>query len=99
MRLPFLCTLGGPFDELFLTRLPATRALCEGIFAVISASTVWAIRLLTHYSTKKMLCQGEFQDLFQILRGFLPQEPAFFEKNQKNFIFALRKDDESCLYR
>ena len=36
----FDCTLGGPFDNLFLTRLSAPRALCEGIVAVISASTV-----------------------------------------------------------
>ena len=36
----FDCTLRGPFDGLFPTRLSATRALCEGIIAFISASTV-----------------------------------------------------------
>ena len=34
------CTLSGPFDDLFLARLSAPRALCTGIIAVISASTV-----------------------------------------------------------
>ena len=37
----FPCALRGPFDELFPTRFPASRALCGGIFTVISASTVW----------------------------------------------------------
>lgn len=37
----FDCTLSGPFDEMFLTCLSATQALCEGINAVISASTVY----------------------------------------------------------
>ena len=36
----FDCALSGPFDNLFLTRLSAARALCKGIIAVISASTV-----------------------------------------------------------
>ena len=37
---PFDCTLSGPFANLFLIRLSATRTLCKGIIAVISASTV-----------------------------------------------------------
>jgi hypothetical protein len=37
---PFDCALRGPFDNLFLTRLSASRTLCKGIIAVISASTV-----------------------------------------------------------
>lgn len=41
----FDCTLGGPFDDLFLARLSATRTLCEGIVAFIPASTVCLIKL------------------------------------------------------
>ena len=41
----FDCALSGPFDKLFLTRLSAPRALCKGIIAVISASTVWCTKL------------------------------------------------------
>lgn len=37
---PFDCTLSGPFDNLFLIRLSASRTLCKGIIDVISASTV-----------------------------------------------------------
>ena len=37
----FHCTLNGPFDNLFLTRLSASRALWKGIIAVISVSTVY----------------------------------------------------------
>ena len=37
----FPCALSGPFDELFHTRISAYRALCSGINAVISASTVY----------------------------------------------------------
>lgn len=37
----FLRTLSGPFDIVFRTRIPASRALCGGIGAVISASTVF----------------------------------------------------------
>jgi hypothetical protein len=44
----FDCALRGPFDNLFLTRFPATRALCEGIIAVISASTVSIYFVLYH---------------------------------------------------
>ncbi len=36
----FDCTLSGPFDRRFLTRFSAPRALCEGVPAVTSASTV-----------------------------------------------------------
>ena len=36
----FDCALRGPFDNLYLTRLSAPRALCRGMTAVISASTV-----------------------------------------------------------
>ena len=37
----FDCALSGPFDNLFLTWFSAPQALCKGIIAVISASTVW----------------------------------------------------------
>ena len=40
LPLAFDCALRGPFDGLFLTRLSATRALCEVITDFISASTV-----------------------------------------------------------
>ncbi|MBQ1933869.1 MAG: hypothetical protein IIV03_03610 [Clostridia bacterium] len=40
LRLPFDCTLRGPFDGLFPACIPATQALCEVITDVISASTV-----------------------------------------------------------
>ena len=36
----FDCALSGPFDDLFLTRFSASRALCKGMIAVISASSV-----------------------------------------------------------
>ena len=39
----FDCTLRGPFANLFLTRISASRALCEGITDVISASTVYSL--------------------------------------------------------
>ena len=39
-KAPFDCALSGPFDNLFLTGLSASPALCEVITAVISASTV-----------------------------------------------------------
>jgi len=42
----FDCALSGPFDNLFLTRLSAPRALCRGIIAVISASTVSVIKFM-----------------------------------------------------
>ena len=44
----FLRTLSGPFDNVFRTRIPAPRALCGGINAVISASTVFLIYVLYH---------------------------------------------------
>lgn len=44
--LPFDCTLGGPFANLFLTRLSAFRTLCKGIINVISASSVYYIKFL-----------------------------------------------------
>ena len=37
----FDCALSGPFDNLFLTWLSPAQALCKGIIAVISASTVY----------------------------------------------------------
>lgn len=42
--------LSGPFDDLFLTRLSAARALWKGIIAVISASTVCCCVLVYHVS-------------------------------------------------
>ena len=36
----FDCALSGPFENLFFTRLSATRALCRSIINVISASQV-----------------------------------------------------------
>ena len=39
-RFAFRCTLSGPFDDLFLTWLPPSQALCTGIVAVTPASTV-----------------------------------------------------------
>ena len=41
----FDCALSGPFDNLFLAWLPASQALCGGIIAVISASTVCFMKL------------------------------------------------------
>ena len=38
--LSFDCALCGPFGSLFLTWFSASQALCKGIIAVISASTV-----------------------------------------------------------
>ena len=69
MRLPFLCTLGGPFDELFLTRLPATRALCEGIFAVISASTVCYSDVVGIIAPKSPFVKPSKENLFKPLSG------------------------------
>jgi hypothetical protein len=40
VKITFDCALSGPFDNLFLTWLSAPQALCKGIIAVISASTV-----------------------------------------------------------
>ncbi|MGN1450798.1 MAG: hypothetical protein ACI4XQ_01760, partial [Eubacteriales bacterium] len=40
VKITFDCALSGPFDNLFLTRFSASQALCKGIIAVISASTV-----------------------------------------------------------
>jgi len=37
----FDCALSGPFADLFLTRLSASRALCEVMIDFISASTVY----------------------------------------------------------
>ena len=53
----FDCALSGPFDNLFLARLSAPRALCRGIIAVISASTVWLIKLWSDYSIALLCCQ------------------------------------------
>ena len=69
VRLPFLCTLGGPFDELFLTRLPATRALCEGIFAVISASTVCYSDVVGIIAPKSPFVKPSKENLFKPLSG------------------------------
>ena len=41
----FQCALSGPFDGLFPTRLSASRILCGGIAAFISASTVYCIQM------------------------------------------------------
>ena len=53
----FDCTLRGPFDDLFLTRLSATQALCTGIIAFISASTVWRIKTCCYNITAHKPCQ------------------------------------------
>ena len=56
VKATFDCALGGPFDNLFLAWFSASQALCKGIIAVISASTVWNIYFL--YYIKQMLsCQ------------------------------------------
>lgn len=55
----FDCTLSGPFDDLFLPRLSATRVLCTGIIAVISASTVCLWTWLD-----SITAQGNCQSLF-----------------------------------
>ena len=41
----FDCTLRGPFDNLFLTQLSASWALCAVMAAVTSASTVCLLNL------------------------------------------------------
>ena len=55
-RRAFDCTLRGPFDDLSLTRLSAARALCKGMIAVISASTV-CIYIGKQYSMRRRVCQ------------------------------------------
>ena len=45
--LTFDCALRGPFDSLFLTWLSASQALCKGMTAVISASTVYVMKFLS----------------------------------------------------
>ncbi len=55
-RRAFDCTLRGPFDDLSLTRLSAARALCKGMIAVISASTV-SIYIGKQYSMRRRVCQ------------------------------------------
>ena len=47
--------LRGPFDDLFLTWLSATQVLCEGIIAVISASTVFLIISHKNHDVKKKI--------------------------------------------
>ena len=59
----FLRTLSGPFDHVFRTCIPAPQALCGGIIAFISASTV-CIRIgCDNYNTQWLICQG-FSALF-----------------------------------
>ena len=60
----FDCALSGPFDNLFLARLSAPQALCRGIIAVISASTVFLINfsliILPFYAFVNSLVQKSY---------------------------------------
>ena len=76
LRCPaFDCTLRGPFDDLFLTRLSATRALWKGMIAVISASTVCMIELNVFYHLYSALSTRNFTNL---ARKISPEIPGIF---------------------
>ena len=64
---PFDCALSGPFDNLFLTWFSASQALCKGIIAVISASTVY--NLLN--CRNSLNCFHFFNDLMLYLAKFV----------------------------
>ena len=49
VKITFDCALSGPFDNLFPAWFSASQALCMGMIAVISASTVWSIKFLLLY--------------------------------------------------
>ena len=68
-EVPFPCTLSGPFDNLFLTRFSASRALCKGIIAVISTSTVFDIQLCRKFTWKRTICQVGYY--YKIFTNFL----------------------------
>ena len=63
----FDCALSGPFDNLFLTRLSASRALCRGIVAFISASTVCSpYVILISYIISKYKVSTIFWNVFRL---------------------------------
>ena len=64
---PFDCALSGPFDNLFHTWFSAPQALCKGIIAVISASTVY--NLLN--CRNSLNCFHFFNDLILYLAKFV----------------------------
>ena len=64
---PFDCALSGPFDNLFHTWFSAPQALCKGIIAVISASTVY--KLLNCRNC--LNCFHFFNDLILYLAKFV----------------------------
>ena len=55
-------TLSGPFDNLFHTRLSASRALCKGIIAVISASTVCIVKFEVIISPIAMIVNRQYKN-------------------------------------
>ena len=75
-NIPFDCALSGPFDNLFLTWLSATQALCEGIIAVISASTVYIIMFLDNILPQKKFVNTFYMGVFAILGYFTEALPA-----------------------
>ena len=52
----FDCTLSGPFDNLYLTRLSAPRALCKGICCLYLR--VNGLKIWDNYITMEFLCQA-----------------------------------------
>ena len=72
----FDCALSGPFDNLFLTWLSATQALCEGIIAVISASTVYIIMFLDNILPQKKFVNTFYMVVFAFLGYFTEALPA-----------------------
>ncbi len=51
----------GPFDNLYLTWLPASQTLFEVITAFIPASTVYAYYIFAYIITTKTECQGKVE--------------------------------------
>ena len=63
--LSFDCALSGPFDNLFLTCLSPPQALCKGIIAVISASTVYRIKFLYMLTFELMIVKHFVEKIFR----------------------------------
>ena len=77
----FLRTLSGPFDIVFRTRIPASRALCGGIGAVISASTVWTFNELNSII---ITCHGIFVNRIAVIsRKFFTKFSGYLRGGKK----------------
>ncbi len=83
----FDCALSGPFDNLFPVRFSASRALCMGIIAVISASVVSCIRLTKIYDTDTCVSMKVLSYLMDHLQLM-----------QSVFIFFKRRNDLPDLF-